>query len=84
MAYNATRQFQVGLSGYYYKQVIGDSGSGATLGDFKGEAYGIGPAVQYVVSAKPIIVLNFEYLHDLYAKNHVENDSFVFMITFEF
>jgi len=47
------------------------------------ESNGIWPAVQYVVSAKPIIVLNFEYLHDLYAKNHVENDSYAFMIAFE-
>jgi len=53
-------------------------------GDFKGEAYGMGPAVQYVVSAKPIIELNFEYLHDLYTKNRVENDSYGFMIAFEF
>lgn len=31
--------------GYYYKQVTGDSGSGAKLGDFKGESYVFGPAL---------------------------------------
>ncbi len=35
--------FAIGLHGYYFKQVDGDSGSGAILGDFKGESFGIGP-----------------------------------------
>jgi len=35
--------FAIGLRGYYYRQVTGDSGSGARLGDFKGESLGIGP-----------------------------------------
>jgi hypothetical protein len=35
--------FAVGVRGYYYKQLTGDSGSGATLGDFKGESFGVGP-----------------------------------------
>ena len=32
----------LGLRGYYYTQLTGDSGSGAILGDFKGEAFGAG------------------------------------------
>ncbi len=39
--------WQAGLFGYWYRQVTGDSGRGATLGDFKGKAWGIGPLVQY-------------------------------------
>ena len=35
----------VGLHGFFYKQVSGDSGDGALLGDFKAEASGIGPAI---------------------------------------
>jgi hypothetical protein len=34
----------VGVQSYWYKQVKGDSGSGAVLGSFKGESIGIGPA----------------------------------------
>lgn len=34
--------FSVGLQGYYFKQVTADSGSGAKLGPFKGEAAAIG------------------------------------------
>ncbi len=37
--------FAIGLHGYYFKQVDGDSGSGAILGDFKGESFGIGPSL---------------------------------------
>ncbi len=37
----------VGVSGFYYQQLEGDSGAGATLGDFKGRTVGIGPVVSY-------------------------------------
>jgi len=36
-------QLYVGIAGYGYWQVTGDSGSGAILGDNKGRVYGIGP-----------------------------------------
>ena len=39
------KTFALGLRGYYYRQVTGDSGSGASLGDFQGESLGIGPGV---------------------------------------
>lgn len=34
--------FSAGLQGYYFKQVTGDSGAGATLGPFKGEVAALG------------------------------------------
>jgi hypothetical protein len=37
----------VGLVGYVYEQITGDSGAGATLGDFKSRGVGIGPQVGY-------------------------------------
>jgi hypothetical protein len=40
--------FAVGVHGYVYRQISGDSGSGAILGDFKGESNGIGPALMWV------------------------------------
>jgi hypothetical protein len=33
--------------GYYFHQLTGDSGSGATLGDFKSRVAGIGPQAGY-------------------------------------
>lgn len=38
-----TAQTHAGLVGYYFRQVTGDSGSGAVLGDFKSRVAGIGP-----------------------------------------
>lgn len=40
-----TQQVHAGVAGYYYQQLTGDSGSGATQGDFKSRIAGIGPQV---------------------------------------
>ena len=40
--------FFVGAAGYYFQQLTGDSGDGATLGDFKGRVAGIGPQMGYI------------------------------------
>ena len=37
----------VGASAFYYQQITGDSGSGATLGGFEGRTVGVGPTVSY-------------------------------------
>jgi len=37
----------VGVAGYFYRQLTGDSGAGAKLGDFKSRVDGIGPQVGY-------------------------------------
>lgn len=42
-----SEQLHVGLVGYFYQQVTGDSGSGAVLGDFKSRVYAVGPQVGY-------------------------------------
>jgi hypothetical protein len=42
---NSDTDYAIGIHGFYLKQVSGDSGDGARLGDFKGEAAGVGPAV---------------------------------------
>lgn len=43
-----TKQLQVGVVGYAYQQLTGDSGSGAVLGSFKSRVIGIGPQIGYV------------------------------------
>jgi hypothetical protein len=42
-----SEQLHVGLVGYFFHQLTGDSGSGATLGDFKSQVAGIGPQAGY-------------------------------------
>lgn len=43
-----TKQWQIGVVGYFYNQLTGDSGSGATLGDYKSRVAGIGPQIGYL------------------------------------
>jgi len=40
----------LGAEGFYFTQVTGDSGAGATLGDFKGMTAGLGPVL--VISSR--------------------------------
>ena len=43
-----SKQFLVGVVGYAYQQITGDSGPGATLGDFKSRVFGVGPQIGYI------------------------------------
>ncbi|SDR64336.1 Uncharacterized conserved protein [Rhizobiales bacterium GAS113] len=42
-----TKDFSVGLLGYYYQQITGDSGQGAALGAFEGRVAGLGATASY-------------------------------------
>jgi len=67
--------FAVGLHFYLYKQVNADSGSGAILGDFKGESYGAGPSLLWVPwVGKQSFSITATWLHDFYASNRIESD----------
>ena len=44
-----SEQLHVGLVGYVYQQVEGDSGAGATLGPFKSQVMGVGPQLGYFI-----------------------------------
>lgn len=77
--------FAIGLHGYYYKQIKGDSGSGAILGDFKGESYGIGPSLLWTPKVGrwyPTITANWR--HDLDATNRLESDYAVITFVWQF
>ena len=65
----------LGAHGYWYKQVDGDSGSGATFGPFKGESLGFGPAVLWVPeSTKGKFSAVLEWLHDVSNTNRLNGD----------
>ena len=42
-----SEQLHVGFVGYFFYQLTGDGGSGATLGDFKSHVSAVGPQVGY-------------------------------------
>ncbi len=70
-----SEKFGLGIAGYLYKQIGGDSGDGAVLGSFKGEGIGIGPAIYYTaqVGEKPLYCI-FKWVHDVHAENRVKGD----------
>ncbi|MDS9469070.1 transporter [Paracoccus sp. MBLB3053] len=70
------------LQGYYYKQITGDSGDGALLGDFEGEVSALGPAIAWNSDWNGTPV-SFEarWFHEFEAKNRLEGDAVLFNIT---
>jgi hypothetical protein len=77
--------FAVGLRGYYYRQVTGDSGSGARLGDFKSESLGIGPGLFW--SPKELggrLVVVAKWMHDLLAENRFDSDYITLGVAWKF
>ncbi len=74
--YQFTPKFSAGLNGYYYNQLSGDSGSGATLGDFKGRVAAIGPGMSGSFEIGPVPVsVSLRYFHEFNAKNRLEGDA---------
>src|SRR5262249_20380165 len=42
-----SKDFNLGVVGYFYQQITGDSGSGAKLGPFKSRVIGLGPQINF-------------------------------------
>ena len=47
-----SEMFHTGVVGYYYIQLTGDNGDGATLGDFKARVAGLGPQAGWFLENK--------------------------------
>ena len=72
-----SESFAVGLHGFYLKQITGDSGSGATLGSYKSDAAGIGPALLWTPQKfEGKISFIAKWLHEYHARNRLEGDHF--------
>jgi hypothetical protein len=79
------KNFAVGFQGYYYRQVSGDSGSGARLGSFEGESLGIGPALLWMPKfGQGKLSLIAKWLHDLDHRNRMQGDYGQFIISYKF
>jgi len=71
-----SKAFAIGVAGYHYQQITGDSGSGALLGAFKGEVSAIGPNLTYNFQVGGVPVLtSVRWLHEFNAKNRLEGDA---------
>ena len=75
----------LGVHGFYLKQITGDSGKGALLGNYKSDAAGIGPALLWspkIFDGKVSFIA--KWLHEYHAENRLEGDhvSFSFIASF--
>lgn len=70
---------RLGIAGYYYEQLTGDSGNNARLGDFKGRVAAIGPVVGFTIPlADRALTTNLRWYHEFEARNRLEGDAFYF------
>jgi hypothetical protein len=68
-----TDTMHIGAVGYFYNQVTGDSGPGATLGAFKSRVTGIGPQIGFFFPVGDREgTLNFRAYYEFNAKNRLE------------
>ena len=71
----AGRLVGAGVSAYYYQQVSDDSGSGATLGAFKGRTIGLGPAISYARKVSGCdTITELKWLNEVETKNRLDGD----------
>lgn len=67
--------FSIGIRGYYYQQINGDSGSGAVLGDFKSKSHGLGPGFVWIPKfAGGALTVLGKWMHDLDSENRFDSD----------
>jgi hypothetical protein len=78
---NLSKQFSVGIVGYYYRQLTGDSGSGAVLGAFKGEVTALGGTVGYNFMAGNVpISTRVRVYREFDVKNRLEGTAGFFTV----
>ena len=75
----------VGDNGYWYEQVVGDSGAGAFLGDFKGRTAGLGPVLSFAGKLGDLdMVTELKWLHEMETKNRLQGDYVWLKVLFKF
>jgi hypothetical protein len=75
----------VGIVGYDYRQLNGDSGSGALLGPFKGSVDAIGAGLSYTtLIQKTPLVLNFRHYEEFNAERRMDGRMTIFSGTVRF
>lgn len=72
----------IGIGGYVYQQTTGDSGQGASLGDFKARALSVGPQLRY--QALNGVSIAAKYQKEFEVKNRPEGEKFAIDVSFPF
>ena len=75
----------VGAEAWYFQQLTCDSGSGATLGCFKGRTAGIGPVLGYIQPmGKETLLFEFKWLPELDTQNRLKGDYLWLKMVYKF
>lgn len=71
----------IGANGFYYRQISGDSGKGATLGDFKGSTAGVGPVISFTTKVDGHdLAAEIKWLPELDVEKRLKGDTVWFKI----
>jgi hypothetical protein len=77
-----TKQFTIGLVGYYYQQFTPDTGTGAILGAFEGRVVALGGAIGYTFEADKLpISTRLKVYREFDAVNHLEGTAGFFTVS---
>lgn len=75
----------VGLVGYDYRQITGDSGPGSTLGDFKGSVDAVGLGLSYSTKIEDVPVsVSLRHYREFNTVHRWEGDSTLATVSFVF
>jgi hypothetical protein len=76
----------VGVNGFYYQQITGDSGSGAVLGSFEGRTEGVGPVLSYMhkLGKNTDLVAELKWLPELNVDNRMKGNWIWFKLALVF
>lgn len=65
----------LGATSYWYQQIDGDSGAGASFGSFKGKTVGVGPVISYISKiANTDILAELKWLSEIDTERRLEGD----------
>ena len=66
----------LGVNGYAYQQLTGDSGEGAVLGGFEGRVFALGPALDYSFKiGQTPVVANLRYFYEFGVENRLQGSA---------
>ncbi len=75
----------IGVVGYDWRQLTGDSGAGALLGPFEGSVDAIGPGLSYTTAInKTPLIINVRHYEEFNAERRIEGNATIASATIRF
>jgi hypothetical protein len=85
VGFECVKGLVIGVVGYDYRQISGDSGSGDKLGPFMGSVDAVGAGLSYsTVIDKSPVTFNLRYYHEYDFENRIHGDSTLASATVRF